>query len=132
MNNSLHLNKWTPALSTGVPLLDQHHQSIFQWVAELESAAADERMLSGVYAINKLKQYVREHFSEEEKLMQAAGYPGLDEHIAEHAAFRARLEELQRKAIGQDVSMETVEFLKDWFSNHIATTDMAYVPYLKG
>jgi len=123
--------EWTPALSTGVPLLDEHHQQIFRCLAELESAAAAERMMFGVYAITRLKHYVREHFAAEEALLKAAAYPQLAEHMAEHAAFRARLAELQQKSIGQDISTETVSFLNDWLTNHIARTDMAYVPYLK-
>jgi two-component system sensor histidine kinase PilS (NtrC family) len=35
--------QWTPALSTGIPLLDEQHQTIFRWLAELESATAEQR-----------------------------------------------------------------------------------------
>ena len=55
----------------------------------------------------------------------------VDIHQAEHAEFRARLEELQLKSIGEDISADTVSFLNHWLTNHIAHTDMAYVPYLK-
>ena len=125
------MNAWTPALATGVAQLDLQHQNIFQWLAELESATGDKRTLLGVYAITRLKQFIREHFAQEEKLMRAVGYPGLAEHMAEHAAFRAKLDELQRRSIGQDISQETVDFLKAWVTEHISKTDMAYVPYLK-
>lgn len=111
-------------------MLDEHHQKIFQWLSDLESAAVDERTLFGAYAITRLKHYVREHFEAEEVLMKSAGYPNLVEHIAEHAVFRAKLAELQRKCIGQDICPETVVFLRDWLSSHIVKTDMAYVPYL--
>jgi len=122
--------EWTPALSTGVALLDEHHQALFQLLAELESAAADERTLFGVYVITRLKHYVREHFEAEEAMMAEAGYPDLATHIVEHEAFRKKLGELQLKSIAQDVSVDTVAFLKGWLTNHIAQTDMAYVPYL--
>ena len=123
--------KWTPALSTGVKLLDEHHKSIFHWLAELEAAAADKRRLLGVYSIARLKHYADQHFAAEEDLMKSANYPDLVQHMAEHALFRVKLAELQSKAIGQDVSSDTVEFLKEWLTNHITKTDMAYVPCLK-
>ena len=85
------MTKWTPALSTGVPLLDEHHMKIFEWLAELEGAAVEERMLVGVYALVRLKHYTRDHFAAEEALMKSAGYPDLAAHKAEHSAFRARL-----------------------------------------
>ena len=123
--------EWTPKLSTGVPLLDEHHKTLFQGLAELECAALEQRTLFGVYALTRLKHYVRDHFAAEEAMMKAAAYPRLEEHMAEHAAFRTKLGELLVKSIGQDISVDTISFLKDWLVNHIGKTDMAYVPYLK-
>ena len=125
------MTEWTPNLSTGNDLLDDQHKAIFEWLAELESAATDERTLFGAYAITRLKNFTRTHFAAEEALMKEAGYPGLAEHIAEHEAFRARLAEIHLKSIGEDVSPETVRFLTDWLTHHIVETDMAYVPSLK-
>ena len=122
---------WTPALSTGIPLVDEHHKAIFRWLAELERAAADERTLFGAYAITRLKQYVKVHFDAEEALMKSAGYPALVEHMQEHSAFRANLGELHLRSIGEDVSLDTVALMQDWLTHHIAKTDMAYVPYLR-
>ena len=124
------MNEWISAHSTGVSQLDEHHTELFQWLAELESAAADQRTLFAVYVITRLKNYVRTHFSTEEALMKAEGYPDLEAHMAEHAVYRAKLNQLHLVDIGQDVSTETVEFLKSWLTNHIAKTDMAYVPYM--
>jgi len=123
--------EWTPALSTGIPLLDEQHKAIFRWLAELEAAAVDQRTLFGAYAVTRLKHYARDHFAAEEALMKSAAYPQLNEHMAEHAAFRAKLAELQLKSIAEDLSTDTVKFLEDWLTNHIAKTDMAYVPFLK-
>ncbi len=125
------MTEWTPALATGVPEIDEQHQAIFRWLAELESASAEERTLFGVYAISRLRNYMRTHFASEEALMKAAGYPGLAAHLQEHAFFRARLEELHLKSISEDISSDTVQFLRDWLVNHIAGTDLAYVPWLK-
>ena len=122
--------EWTPDLSTGVPLLDEHHKIVFQWLAELESASADQRTLFGVYAITRLKHYIRDHFTAEEALMRSVSYPWLEEHAAAHAEFRARLGELQIRSIQEDISAATVKFLNEWLTHHIATIDMAYVPYL--
>lgn len=123
--------EWTTAIATGVPEIDEQHKAIFRWLTELENASADERTLFGVYAITRLRNYMRTHFATEEALMKAAGYPELAAHMAEHAFFRARLEELQLKSISEDISCDTVQFLRDWLVNHIAGTDMAYVPFLK-
>lgn len=123
--------QWTEALSTGVALLDEHHRAIFEWLAELDRAAVDERRLFGAYAVTRLSHYVREHFTVEEALMKSAGYPGLEDHLAEHAVFRAKVRELQTESVGHDISHDAVKYLSDWLCDHIARVDMAYVPYLK-
>lgn len=128
---NIHVMDWTPDLSTGVPSIDDQHKQLFLWLAELQSATADQRTLFGVYVITRLKHYIREHFAAEEALMRAAAFPGLDQHIAEHTTFRTRLEELQLRSIGEDISEDTVRFLTEWLTHHITGTDMAYVPYLK-
>ena len=124
------MTEWTAKLSTGNPLLDEHHKEIFLWLAELESAAEDQRTLFSVYAITRLKNYAREHFAAEENIMRSVGYPGLAEHKEEHAAFWNKLNDLQHKSIEQGITTDIAEFLKTWFSQHIAKTDLAYVPYL--
>ena len=123
--------QWTPSLSTGNEVLDEQHKALFRWLAELDSAATDARTLFGAYAITRLKNYTRSHFAAEEALMKASGYPGLAQHVAEHESFRARLAELHLQSISEDISTETVKFLTDWLTNHIAKSDMAYAPYLK-
>ena len=122
--------KWTPALSTGIDVLDEHHKVIFQWVAELESAASEQRTLFGAYAITRLKHDAEAHFAAEEAFMREVDYPQLSHHISEHAVFRVKLEQLLVKCITQDISTESVQFLRAWLTNHIVKTDMAYVPYL--
>lgn len=123
--------EWTPDLSTGVPSLDDQHKQLFEWLAELQSATVDQRTLFGVYVITRLKHFIREHFAAEEALMRAADFPGLDQHMVEHAQFRARLAELQFRSIGEDITEDTVRFLTEWLTHHITGSDMAYVPYLK-
>ncbi|MBL8486547.1 MAG: hemerythrin family protein [Rhodocyclaceae bacterium] len=122
--------EWTDALSTGNALLDEHHREIFRWIAELESAATENRTLFGVYVITRLNRYVREHFKVEEALMRQAGYPKLAEHIAEHEAFRHRIGEMHVHSIAREIPKETVDYLNGWLTNHIARTDMEYVPFL--
>lgn len=123
--------KWTQALATGHQIIDEQHRGLFQCLAELETATAEQRTLLAVYSITRLKHYVREHFETEEVVMKQSGFPKLEEHLAEHEKFRAKMTDLQGKAIVLDVSAEMVEFLTDWLLNHIAKSDLEYVPYLK-
>jgi len=123
--------KWTNALATGHELIDRQHQGLFACLAELETATAEQRTLLAVYSITRLKHYVREHFETEESVMKQCKFPKLKEHLAEHENFRAKMSDLQGKAITLDVSAEMVEYLADWLVNHVARSDLEFVPYLK-
>lgn len=122
---------WSDALSTGFDLIDQHHRSILQWLQELDDARQDRGMLLGAYAVAKLGMYMHEHFAAEEDLMRQAAYPRLQEHIDEHARFRALIGELHHDALVRELSAETLQMLREWLIHHIGVTDMDYIPYLR-
>lgn len=123
--------EWTSKLSTGMPVLDEQHQTIFRWPGEFQSATADERALFEIYAITRLKHNLREHFAAKKAAMKTAGCPELDAYRAAHAEFRARLGDTHLKLIGESISSDTVNVLAEWLIRHIVNMDMAYVPYLK-
>ena len=122
--------KWDPMPSTGVPLLDRQHQALVDCVNELEAAGSSGRLMLTVYAMDRLREYVNGHFSAEEELMRTHGFPGLEEHIAEHRAFAARLFELMNENVRRNNTAELVGFLNEWLSKHVSQSDMKYVPYL--
>lgn len=122
--------KWSESLATGHQQIDEQHQSIFQSLEHLETAVREDRAMYAVYAITRLTHYVQNHFAAEEALMRQHGYPGIEQHIAEHEKLRSKVRELTRKSIYEDVSMEIIELLRGWLVDHIGKVDMAYVPYL--
>jgi hemerythrin-like metal-binding protein len=73
------------------------------------------------------------HFAHEERLMRAHGYPGLDAHLAEHRALTEKVVAFQSefengKAL---MTVQLLNFLKDWLQHHIAESDQKYAPFLK-
>ncbi len=118
-------------LKTGVVELDEQHEALFRCVKGIEQAAQNHTQLLTIHAISQLRLYVREHFSAEERLMRLCGYPRLEEHIAQHRRFTMRLYDLMMANTRQDNAVEMVAFLTEWLSDHVAHTDMDYVPYLK-
>lgn len=123
--------KWTAALATGHPVIDEQHRELFRLLAELELATAEQRTLLAVYTITRVKHHVREHFETEELVLEHCKFPKLMEHVAEHEKFRAKMLNFQSKAVIIDVSWEMVQFLTDWLIQHISTVDAEYIPYLK-
>lgn len=124
--------KWSPQYATGVAEIDEQHRALFDWLGQLESAAADNRAMTAAYSLTRLGQYARSHFAAEEQLMAECAYPRLDAHRAEHEGFRQRVRELQAQSLNRDISSDAIALLRNWLVDHILASDMDYVPHVRG
>jgi hemerythrin len=85
------------------------------------------------HIFHRLCDYAVTHFSTEQRYMLAANYPKLPQHRQEHEAFVARVLELgQNFDPGHPkVVEETLNFVKEWYLDHIIKSDQDYAPFLK-
>jgi hemerythrin-like metal-binding protein len=83
--------------------------------------------------LDRLVSYTVMHFGVEEKLFQKHGYPDADQHKKVHEKLIAKVIDFKTKVDKGDgtISMELMDFLKDWLVSHIKGTDKKYVPFLK-
>jgi hemerythrin len=125
---------WDDALySVGHPTIDAQHKRLFDLVNEVHAA-----MLAGKgnevigKALSSLVTYVKVHFAAEERVMAACGYPALDQHKLTHEALTQKVMDFQaRFAQGRTMmTIEVMNFLKSWLTDHIQATDRQYVKYL--
>jgi hemerythrin len=121
---------WTSDLSVGVDAIDLQHQELFLRTNSLLVAIGDRRAEGEILTtLAFLGDYVVSHFEDEERLMQAAGYPGLAEHVAEHGRLTKAFDRLRRKfALGgiDELLVEDVEReLCAWLVHHVQGTDRA-------
>lgn len=78
--------------------------------------------------VDKLDAYCKLHFLDEEKMMEETNLIGIERHKSQHAMFIMRL----TKAIDriEELScrntIEELNFLKEWFLEHIVTFDKEY------
>jgi hemerythrin len=127
------LIRWTNELSVGLGAIDSQHQQLLAMLNDLHDA-----MLTGTaksklpQIVSSLNEYATTHFASEERFMMQAGYPNLREHQVEHAAFTRKVKEFQEWLPKGTLALtlETMEFLRDWLVNHIQRTDKRYAPYL--
>lgn len=116
-------------------MLDEQHQRIFRLISELHLAMFSNKGREQVaVTIGELIKYVNEHFADEEREMEACGFPGLAEHKKEHERLRKRVLDLERHFHeGKDsVAGELFGFLLgDWLVKHILEMDKQYAPYMK-
>lgn len=125
---------WSNDYSVGVKALDSQHTNLFNILNDLHEAmkTGQGQSVSGSL-LRKLLDYTRSHFAAEEKLMEAAKYPGLAKQRIQHAGFTRKVEEfLTRLEKGERaINVDLLVFLRDWLKDHILREDKAYGPYLK-
>jgi hemerythrin len=125
---------WSPEFSVGVPALDAQHRKMIDTLnGLLAQPDADLRSAILLDTLTRLTQYAGEHFKDEERLMEAAGYPGIEQHKQKHMEFREKMVECCLAArLGVDsVPRQLVQFLVDWLNHHVLQEDLKYKPFLE-
>lgn len=83
--------------------------------------------------LNELEEYLKYHFSTEEKYMTLANFEEIDVHIKEHIQYINKIDEfIQGYKYRNPVLLdEMLAFSKKWFLTHIMQTDAKYTDSLK-
>jgi len=123
---------WTESMSVGVTEFDNHHKRLVELLNTLFDAMGEgkgKEVIGNV--LDELVKYAEYHFQAEESKMKEFGYPAFVGHQAEHIKFVEEVTTFYRKYKSVDIfiSVDMLHFLKDWLSNHILKTDMAYKPF---
>jgi hemerythrin-like metal-binding protein len=112
-----------------MPDIDAQHRKLFDLINRLHDAmlaGSAQEVTAGT--LEELASYTRYHFDFEEKKMESARYAGLDDHRRVH---RAMVEQVQKyiyesRRPGARITVQLMNFLKNWLSRHILETDMRY------
>jgi hemerythrin len=125
---------WSPSYSVGVKELDTQHQAMIEIINRLHEAMRTGKGTSELGGIfSEMVKYAQFHFTSEEKILTSAMYPDFRKQKAEHDGFiKKHMEyEKQFKAGKLALSIEVLDFLRNWWTGHIQGEDMKYAPYLK-
>lgn len=126
--------EWTSEMTVSVKVLDDDHKKLIDMLNILhEGIVSSEPRAVLETVIEGLLRYTRFHFAREEKLFAQSGFPGGAAHKSEHDLLTRRVGNLQaRFENGQllELSMQAMEFLKSWITDHIQGSDKAYGPFL--
>ena len=83
---------------------------------------------------DRLHEYTLTHFATEERLMAHYGYPDDQAHQANHRGLEKSLADLVSRAEHGEplVSLQAMNFLRQWLYEHINGVDRRFADYLKG
>jgi hemerythrin len=125
---------WNDRLSVGVAAIDREHKELISILNDLYQAidcgSARETVSE---ALGRLTQYTENHFAHEERLFTQTTYPDVESHHREHAAMAAWLSDCRSRYDSgrlSGLSLEVVNYLKDWLFDHILGSDRKYIEHL--
>lgn len=127
--------EWSEQLEIGDPVVDSEHRYLVQLIVNLHEQYEQGKVPASLAKVfSYLAMYVKTHFENEEKLMEAIAYPGLEEHRQQHRSLVAQAIELSEKYMdgSETITDETTTFLKEWALNHIAESDIKIRSFLQG
>ena len=125
---------WSPNLETGVSKFDQQHKALVGMVNELHNAMMERKGKEVLGKIlDRLVSYTASHFKDEEKAFEKYNYAEKLQHKKEHDDLTAKALDIQGKFNKGEavITIEVMNFLKDWLNKHIVGTDKKYGPTLK-
>jgi len=126
------LMEWTDDLNVGFELIDKQHRVLLDMINELYDALMEIQGQEALRKIvNRMVEYAAIHFMVEEKHMVEFGYEDYDKHKAIHDSFSSKALDLkdQLSEDGFVLSLDVLNFLRDWLIDHIKGTDRKYIPF---
>jgi hemerythrin len=130
-----NLVAWDDQYLIGIPLIDEQHKKLIDMTNELYLGCLKGDDAAEAYflkTIHEAVDYVRFHFSTEEKILERIKYPDFTTHKKEHEDFaREIIQQVDAFQKGKKfVPNVFVRYLRDWVLTHIAVSDKLYAKYL--
>ncbi|MEJ6949700.1 bacteriohemerythrin [Natronospora cellulosivora (SeqCode)] len=127
---------WKERYSVGVKEIDEQHKQLLSIGRELVSVLENTSEGLDQYdeikrLIKKLHEYTVHHFDFEEKMMAERNFIDLASHSFQHKIFIKKIEDIDLEKIDlnqKGYTLEILDFLASWISNHILKIDHKYIP----
>jgi methyl-accepting chemotaxis protein len=122
--------EWSDAMSVQVASIDTQHKRLVAMINELHAEMAQKRGLTAQRrTIDEMVEYAVTHFALEERYMHQFHFEGTESHISAHRAFTTKARELKERSAAEGfiLSVEILDFLKDWLVKHILGIDRQYI-----
>ncbi|GHU13271.1 hemerythrin [Spirochaetia bacterium] len=131
--------EWDDKYSVRIPLIDEQHKQLIEdtnrlYQGCLNGKTDEEKKAYFMEAVKSVVDYVKFHFSAEEKMLENVKYPELSEQRKQHETFvKELLDDVEGFQQGKKfVPNNFVRFLRDWILSHIAVEDTKYSHYIFG
>ena len=122
---------WKPEYDLGIPIIDEQHRGIVTTINSLFYAMQNkhgEEVLKSV--VNMVTEYTHIHFDVEEAFLRKCGFTDFEKHHELHNELRRTLSSVESKSLWEHSPQKFLEFLKDWWIEHICKKDRIFRDYI--
>ncbi len=127
------LFQWSQDMSVNITEIDNQHKKLVDLINLLHDSMKSGKGKDVLgKLLNELTDYTVNHFGTEEKLFQKYGYPEYARHKKDHDDLTKQVIDIKTKLEGGAtiLTVEVMNFLKDWLNNHILHADKKYTAFL--
>ena len=124
---------WKETYSLNVEEVDNQHKKLVELINDLHGAMISGKAKESLGKIlSALIDYTLYHFATEEKFFDQYEYPDSNSHKKQHQDLVQQVAALQQKfEAGEKVlTIDVMNFLRDWLNDHILGSDKKFGPYL--
>jgi hemerythrin len=121
-------------VKTGIPSLDKQHEEFLDILNKLNSPEKNQDEIWGIFI--SIENYIRHHFTEEERYMESLKYFDYDNHKSLHKKFIDEYKEISDEMTNYDsvdIMLPSLKaFIENWVKNHYQEADKKFASFLKG
>ncbi len=125
---------WGKKLELGIKEIDDQHKKLIGLINKADLSLQNKVVKRSDFEeiLKGLLEYVRVHFTTEEKYFYKFDYEGTAEHLLQHANFTQKILKFKdRFDKEEDIGTELFDFLKAWLEAHLKVMDRKYVKCFK-
>ena len=126
--------EWKSSLSLGIEKIDEEHRRMIETIREFNAAIEAGKAANVLEELlENLFNYAQIHFATEEGLLRRSHCAELKRQEAQHEDYLLKVYEFREKLRAGRLNLyqELVEFLANWWTNHIEVEDKNYVEFVK-
>ncbi len=123
---------WKDEFNLGIPIIDEQHRGIVTTINTYHyflTVGNAETILAPT--LITLDQYAKAHFTTEENILEEIKYPELRDHLRLHNELFEKMTIISNEAEAHKDYNIVLNFLRQWWMDHIRTEDIKYSIYLK-
>ena len=122
---------WKPEYNLGIPIIDEQHRGIVTTINSLYFWMHNnyiKNLLPPI--IDMMYDYTQIHFQIEENFLEMIDFPNAQKHHKLHHELSFELKSVGRKSMLDKNPYRFMDFLKEWWINHICCEDLIFRDYL--